>query len=130
MHEEADIEDTPIRISKKPRKKKKPLYFCSKKELERSRMTRKTQALTSVKDITLIDIAKTLDFGDGYREEQPSAMNAGMCARLNVENEERIVKISEMVIVYLCIDIVFILAITLEGYVIIKSHVVFTLATS
>jgi hypothetical protein len=78
MYEKTDIHDTPIRTSRRKKRKRRCLYFSSKRELERSRMTKKTQALSRVKDATLLEIAKTLDFGDVSSDDGPLAMDASM----------------------------------------------------
>lgn len=107
MYGKMNIRDAPIRTSR--RRKRQCLYFNCKRELERLRITRKTQALSRVKDTTLLEIAKTPDFGDVNSVDRPLAMDASMCKNFIVvneqedkeEDEEKIVEYFEVVI-YTC----------------------------
>ena len=92
MYEEVDLHDTLIDIRKQEKKKKRKkrracLYFSSRRQLERSRMSKKSQTLTRVADATMVETAKTLDFED-VNTHGPSIMDLTMCGNLKVVNEE------------------------------------------
>lgn len=80
------IHDTLIKTPKEKKKRRKSyFYFISKRQLERSRMSKKTQFLSRI--VVLVEIAKTLDFGSVNTEDRPLTMNLAMCKNLNVVNE-------------------------------------------